>query len=108
LICVGSVLFAQRAGQIEYHPYVAKAAAPLIDYCQKHGIIVTAYGGLTPITRHQGGPLDSVLASIRKRVSDTRGSPVTDAQVLFKWLKQRDIVVITYVFLQQSVTPRAN
>jgi diketogulonate reductase-like aldo/keto reductase len=54
--------------------------------------VVCSYGGLTPIVRHQGGPLDGVLKAIREK----RGGQVTDAQLLFKWANQRGIVVITF------------
>jgi diketogulonate reductase-like aldo/keto reductase len=74
---------------------VFKAATPIVEFCKKHGIVIASYGGLTPLFRATGGPLDPVLPSIRERLEKTRGSPVTSGQVLMKWLNQQDIIVVT-------------
>jgi len=81
--------------QIEYHPYVFKASGSTVKLNREHGIITSSYGGLSPITRVQGGPLDTVLPSICKRLENTRGQPVTQGQVLLKWLQQQGILVVT-------------
>lgn len=49
--------------------------------------------------RFKGGPLDSVLPSIAKRVSNAAGKPVTEGQVLQLWLKAKGIPAITYVYI---------
>lgn len=81
--------------QIEYHPYVFKASEPIVKFDQEHGIVTSSYAGLTPIFRAQGGPLDTVLPGIRERLEKTRGQPVTQGQVLLKWLQQKGILVVT-------------
>ncbi|KAF8637408.1 hypothetical protein AX17_002903 [Amanita inopinata Kibby_2008] len=81
--------------QIEFHPYVWKAAEPLMDFCRQHGIVIASYGGQSPIARSPGGPLDSVLATVRERVEKTRGQPVTVGQILTKWIKQKGAIVVT-------------
>ncbi|KIM48887.1 hypothetical protein M413DRAFT_438061 [Hebeloma cylindrosporum] len=81
--------------QIELHPYVWKAAEPIVKLAQEHGIVIESYSGQTPVARVQGGPLDEVLAQIRERLEKTRGKAVTTGQVLSKWLLQKDIVVVT-------------
>ncbi|KAF8798151.1 Aldo/keto reductase [Phlegmacium glaucopus] len=81
--------------QIEFHPYVWKAAEPITKLCQEHGIVIASYGGLTPIVRVQDGPLDPVLASIRERLEKTRGHTVTTGQVLTKWILAKNAVVVT-------------
>lgn len=81
--------------QIELHPYVWKAAKPIHNFGTAHGIRTVSYGGLTPIVRAAGGPLDTVLKSISARLAKTRGAPVTPGQVLTKWLLQKDAVVVT-------------
>ncbi|KAJ3514355.1 hypothetical protein NLJ89_g2431 [Agrocybe chaxingu] len=83
------------ANQIELHPYVWKAAEPIVKLCHEKGIVVESYGGLTPIVRVQNGPLDPILASIRERVEKTRGAAVSTGQILTKWLLQKEIVVVT-------------
>ncbi|KAI0664817.1 Aldo/keto reductase [Cubamyces menziesii] len=81
--------------QIEFHPYVYKAAKPLLDFHKKHNIVTTSYGGLTPIVRHKGGPVDPVLASIRGRLEKDTGKNVSEGQVLGLWLRTQGIPEIT-------------
>ncbi|EPQ58043.1 Aldo/keto reductase [Gloeophyllum trabeum ATCC 11539] len=81
--------------QIEFHPYLLKASEQLLEYTTKLGIRTESYGGLTPIVRARGGPLDPVLAKIRERLEKTAGKPVSEGQVLSKWLLQKEIVVVT-------------
>jgi len=83
------------ANQIELHPYVWKAAEPIVNFCHEKGILIESFGGQTPIVRAQGGPLDPVLETIRERLEKTRGQSVTTGQVLSKWLLQKNIVVVT-------------
>lgn len=85
--------------QIEFHPYVYKAAEPIYKFCQEHGIVIESYGGLTPIVRNKDGPLDPILASIRERLEKTRGHPVSTGQVLTKWILAKNAVVVTWVSL---------
>ncbi|KAF8623492.1 hypothetical protein AX15_006275 [Amanita polypyramis BW_CC] len=82
--------------QIELHPYVWKAAEPIVKFCAEHGIAIAAYGGQTPIVRASGGPLDSVLESIRVRLEKTSSfRPVTLSHVLTKWLRSKNAIVVT-------------
>jgi hypothetical protein len=62
---------------------------------KEHGIITSSYGGLSPIFRAPGGPLDPVIEKIRIRLESTRGRPVSISQVLNKWLQQYGILVVT-------------
>lgn len=81
--------------EIEFHPYVYKAATPVVELGKKHGILTASYGGLSPIARSGEGPLDPVLETICQRLENTRSSPVLASQVLMKWMNQQGIVVIT-------------
>lgn len=81
--------------QIEYHPYVFKADEPVIKYGKEHNILPTSFGGLTPVVRFKGGPVDPVLVDIGQRVSKTAGKPVTEGQVLQLWLKTKGIPAIS-------------
>ncbi len=83
--------------QIEYHPYVFKASQPQIDLHKQHKIVATSYGGLTPITRFPGGPIDPALDKAAKRLAEGSGKSVTQGQVLQLWLRKKDIPCITYV-----------
>ncbi|KAF9246141.1 NADP-dependent oxidoreductase domain-containing protein [Melanogaster broomeanus] len=81
--------------QVEAHPYIWKALGPNHTVHEEHNIVTSSYGGLTPIFRAKDGPLDPVIEQIRARLESTRGSPVSDGQVLNKWLKQKGVLVVT-------------
>ncbi|KAF8843548.1 Aldo/keto reductase [Paxillus ammoniavirescens] len=81
--------------QVEAHPYVWKALGPNLAVHKKHNIVTSSYGGLSPLFRGKGGPLDPIVEQIRARLESTRGSPVSDGQVLNKWLKQKGVLVVT-------------
>ncbi|KAI9570448.1 NADP-dependent oxidoreductase domain-containing protein [Boletus coccyginus] len=81
--------------QVEAHPYVWKALGPNLVIHEKYRIVTSSYRGLSPIVRDKGGPLDPVIERIRARLEDTRGSPVSDGQVLHKWLQQKGVLVVT-------------
>jgi diketogulonate reductase-like aldo/keto reductase len=84
--------------QIEYHPYVAKESQPILDFQKDHEIVTSSYGGLSPINRLKGGPIDPVLEAITQRMRDLAGKPVTEAQVLQLWLRKKGVPCITYVY----------
>ncbi|EPQ53067.1 Aldo/keto reductase [Gloeophyllum trabeum ATCC 11539] len=81
--------------QIEFHPYILGPFESVFQYTNSHGIITESYGALAPVTREQGGPLDPILEKIRSRAGEVWCKPVTPAQVLFKWLLQKGVVVVT-------------
>ncbi|TFK42440.1 NADP-dependent oxidoreductase domain-containing protein [Crucibulum laeve] len=81
--------------QIELHPYVWKAAEPIVALGKKHGIVPASYGGLTPIVRVPGGPVDSVVETVRSRLEKTRGASVSAGQVLTKWILHKGAFVVT-------------
>ncbi|KAF8512271.1 NADP-dependent oxidoreductase domain-containing protein [Gautieria morchelliformis] len=80
---------------IELHPYDYKVSKPLLELHKKHGIVTESYGGLAPLTTNPGGPLEPVLKTVREALEKRRGSPVTEGQVLQKWLQAKDIVIVT-------------
>ncbi|OJA07904.1 hypothetical protein AZE42_02750 [Rhizopogon vesiculosus] len=80
---------------MEAHPYVWKALQANLAIHKQYKIVTSSYGGLSPIVRAQGGPLDPVIEKIRIRLETTRGSPVSDGQVLNKWLQQNGVLVVT-------------
>ncbi|KAJ7510050.1 NADP-dependent oxidoreductase domain-containing protein [Mycena galericulata] len=81
--------------QIELHPYIWKAAEPVVKYCLEHGITPESYGGLSPLVRAPGGPVDEVLPAIEERLGKELGRPVTSSQVLSKWISQKGAIVVT-------------
>ncbi|KAF8921097.1 NADP-dependent oxidoreductase domain-containing protein [Mucidula mucida] len=81
--------------QFELHPYVWDAAESIYKLCKEKGIVPASYGGLTPIVRASGGPVDSVIAGIVTRLEKESGKPVSPGQVLTKWLIQKGAIVVT-------------
>jgi hypothetical protein len=81
---------------------------PLIKVHKEYGIVTSLHGGLSPLFRAPGGPLDPVIEKIRARLQDTWGKPVTSGQVLNKWLSSRTFSFIAvlckvhFVFIFQD------
>lgn len=74
---------------MEFHPYLLAHTQPVMDIQKKHGIVTQAYGPLSPVLRHPGGPLKPVLEKIAKRLG------TDEANVLLKWTVQKGVVAIT-------------
>ncbi|RSH93384.1 hypothetical protein EHS25_007740 [Saitozyma podzolica] len=75
--------------QLEYHPYVLTHLEPVLALQEKYGIVTEAYGPLTPILRHPGGPLKPVLEKISQRLGVDAGT------VLLLWTMQKGAVAVT-------------
>ncbi|ESK89844.1 nadp-dependent d-sorbitol-6-phosphate dehydrogenase [Moniliophthora roreri MCA 2997] len=81
--------------QIEFHPYVWDTVQPIYDFAKEKGIVLESYGGLVPVTKAPGGPVDPVLDSIAARLSKDSGKTVQPSHVLTKWLLQKGVIVVT-------------
>ncbi|KAK0199679.1 Aldo/keto reductase [Desarmillaria ectypa] len=80
------------ANQILLHPYVYARQSPIIDYCQKAGIVIEAYSPLMhvfPITTLPGGAVDTPVNDLAKKYG------VTPDQILLAWTKSKGAVVVT-------------
>ncbi|KAJ5512964.1 Aldo/keto reductase subgroup [Penicillium fimorum] len=73
--------------QIEFHPYLQHGN--LIPYQESKGIKTVSYGGLTPVARAQGGPLDPLLSSLATKYA------VSQSEILLRWIIDRGCVAIT-------------
>lgn len=73
--------------QIEFHPYLQHG--DLLEFHESKGIKTSGFGGITPITRAQGGPVDSLVSSLALKYG------VSDAEVLLRWAIDRGVVLIT-------------
>lgn len=69
----------------------------MLDYHRKHNIVTASYGGLSPIFREKGGPVDPVLDIVRERIKKDAGKEVTPGQVLGLWLRALGVPQITFV-----------
>ncbi|KIM65895.1 hypothetical protein SCLCIDRAFT_1156882 [Scleroderma citrinum Foug A] len=75
--------------QIELHPYNYSTMKELLTYCAHHRIVVQAYGCLNPLTKNPGGPVDSVVDAVARRLG------ATATQVLFAWAKSKGAAIVT-------------
>ena len=74
---------------MEFHPYLLTHTQPVMDIHAKHQIVTQAYGPLSPVLRHPGGPLKPILTKIAERLG------TDEANVLLKWTIQKGVVAIT-------------
>lgn len=68
--------------QIEFHPYIFDEQKPLLDFCQKQGIVVEAYSPLA----HAANMEDPVIKDIAEETGRTY------AQVLLRWAFQHNTI----------------
>ena len=74
--------------QLELHPYLQRAD-DYVPWMKEHGIEVSAFKGLAPLTVAKGGPLDGPLSTIAKNHN------VDTSSVLLKWHMTQNFVPIT-------------
>ncbi|PSK45245.1 Glycerol 2-dehydrogenase (NADP(+)) [Elsinoe australis] len=84
---VQSATVPPAVNQIEFHAYLQHPE--LLTYHKKHGIATEAYAPLTPITKAQGGPIDSYTEALAKKYA------VTSGEILLRWCIDQDVVAIT-------------
>lgn len=79
-----------KVNQIEFHPYLKNQFPGVYDFCQKHDILIEAYGPLTPLMRVEGDhPLTGILKTLSAKYDKT------DSQILLRWVLQKNVLPIT-------------
>ncbi|POS77839.1 aldehyde reductase 1 [Diaporthe helianthi] len=73
--------------QIEYHPYLQHG--DLLDFHRKNSIAISAYAGLTAVTKAKPGPLDDIYAKIANKYG------VSEGEIALRWIIDQGVVAIT-------------
>lgn len=84
--------------QFEVHPLLQ--ANEWVDFCQKNDVAVVAYAPFGAPDRFWGQPGDPVLLEQPQLLELAKKHSKSPAQIILRWLHQRDIIVIP-----KSVTP---
>ena len=88
--------------QIEFHPYYQHkhngSHAGFLAYHASHGIVLSPYNPLAPITKSPGGPVDKVLSALAKKYA------VSEGDVLLRWCIDLGMVPITTSSKEQRLS----
>lgn len=82
--------------QLEFHPYLQRAN-DFVPWMREHGIEVSSFKSLAPITVGKGGPLDELLSSLARKYE------MTESAVLLSWCIGQNIVPITTTSTQSRL-----
>lgn len=74
--------------QLEIHPYLQRAN-DFVPWMREHGIEVSSFKALTPITVGKGGPLDELLPALATKYG------VAESVILLSWCIGQNIAPIT-------------
>ncbi|KAM0792345.1 hypothetical protein ACM66B_005026 [Microbotryomycetes sp. NB124-2] len=82
--------------QISIYPYIYHRTLPVIEYCQRHKIVLEAYEVASSIAREseRGGPLDAVVDSIVDTLAKA-GHQATPGQILLAWSVAKGFLTVT-------------
>lgn len=75
--------------QIEYSAYLQDQTPGVVEFSQKNGILIEAYGALGPLTKGDKGPFTEYLDTLADKYGKTAG------QVLLRWVLQKGVLPVT-------------
>lgn len=75
--------------QIEFNAYLQNQTPGIVEFSQKHGILVEAYSPLGPIVKGEKGEFTDLLDKIGAQYNKN------GTQVLLRWVLQRNILPVT-------------
>ena len=73
--------------QIEYHPYLQHG--DLVPFMKSKGIVASAYGPLTAVTKAKPGPCDALLEAMANKYY------VSEGEIALRWCIDQGIPAIT-------------
>lgn len=75
--------------QIEFNAYLQNQTPGIVEFAQKHDILIAAYSPLGPIVKGEEGEFTELLSKLGEKYSKTPG------QVLLRWVVERNILPVT-------------
>ncbi|PSK35160.1 hypothetical protein C7M61_004824 [Candidozyma pseudohaemuli] len=75
--------------QIEFNAYLQNQTPGIVEFAQKHDILIEAYSPLGPITKGEPGEFTELLDTLGKKYNKTPG------QVLLRWVLEKNILPVT-------------
>lgn len=73
--------------QVEFHPYLQREN--LVPWSEERGIVTSAFGPLSTVSKGKGGPVDDVVARLAEKYG------VGAEAILLRWCVDQGIVPIT-------------
>jgi len=77
-----------EVNQLEYHPWAPQICFDTVEYCQEHGIVITAYGSMGSSRMAEQLLMQEALQQIGASKGKTAG------QVMLRWAIQKGVTVI--------------
>lgn len=75
--------------QIEFSAYLQNQTPGIVEFSQKHGILIEAYSPLGPIVKGEKGELTEYLETLASKYNKV------PAQVLLRWVLQKGVLPVT-------------
>ncbi|QBM89248.1 Aldo/keto reductase [Metschnikowia aff. pulcherrima] len=96
-IAGGDPNYSAQVNQIEFHPYLQDQSEGIRDYAKKNGVLLEAYGPLSPLFRiidDDGNEVvDHPLKPVIPKLAEKYGK--TSAQILLRYTLQKGLLPIT-------------
>lgn len=93
----GDANYSPQVNQIEFHPYLQNQSEGIVDYAKENGILLEAYGPLSPLFRvvdsENNEVVDHPLKAVVPQLATKYGK--TDAQILLRYTLQKGLLPIT-------------
>lgn len=88
--------------QVEFHPFLQEQSAGIMEFCEKHNILVEGYKTLSPITIFADEEMNAYLEELSQKYNKT------SSQILLKYDLQKGVLPITTSSNEQRIKDSLN